>query len=243
MPKRFRQALAGSGHDHGARRAHARGDLSRTGRPSRGPLSRAQGPCGADRDHPASRSALWRDDEQQGGLSPALCLPQAGLYAACASTSAASAAARASSTRAWASCRTPPPRSTIIQMPCTPTPGTCWVAGFSFGAWIGMQLLMRRPEIAGFVAVSPPANHVRLLLPRALPRLGADRQRRRGPDRAARAAVAEARRAAPGCRRGSPSPTRPSPGPNHFFDAGAGRSMIDAVSAYVEQRMIADGLR
>jgi len=33
-----------------------------------------------------------------------------------------------------------------------------WVAGFSFGAWIGMQLLMRRPEIRGFVAVSPPAN-------------------------------------------------------------------------------------
>jgi len=25
----------------------------------------------------------------------------------------------------------------------------CWVAGFSFGAWIGMQLLMRRPEITG----------------------------------------------------------------------------------------------
>lgn len=24
-----------------------------------------------------------------------------------------------------------------------------WVAGFSFGAWIGMQLLMRRPEIRG----------------------------------------------------------------------------------------------
>ncbi|HEY8351277.1 MAG TPA: alpha/beta hydrolase, partial [Sphingomonadales bacterium] len=35
---------------------------------------------------------------------------------------------------------------------------TCWVAGFSFGAWIGMQLLMRRPEIEGFIAVSPPAN-------------------------------------------------------------------------------------
>ena len=34
----------------------------------------------------------------------------------------------------------------------------CWVAGFSFGAWIGMQLLMRRPEINGFVSVSPPAN-------------------------------------------------------------------------------------
>ena len=34
----------------------------------------------------------------------------------------------------------------------------CWVAGFSFGAWIAMQLLMRRPEITGFVAVAPPAN-------------------------------------------------------------------------------------
>jgi alpha/beta superfamily hydrolase len=35
---------------------------------------------------------------------------------------------------------------------------SCWVAGFSFGAWIGMQLLMRRPEIEGFISVAPPAN-------------------------------------------------------------------------------------
>lgn len=35
---------------------------------------------------------------------------------------------------------------------------TCWIAGFSFGAWIGMQLLMRRPEISGFISVAPPAN-------------------------------------------------------------------------------------
>jgi uncharacterized protein len=34
----------------------------------------------------------------------------------------------------------------------------CWIAGYSFGAWIAMQLLMRRPEIGGFVTVSPPAN-------------------------------------------------------------------------------------
>jgi alpha/beta superfamily hydrolase len=33
-----------------------------------------------------------------------------------------------------------------------------WIAGFSFGALIGMQLLMRRPEIAGFVSVCPPTN-------------------------------------------------------------------------------------
>ncbi|MBF0269261.1 MAG: alpha/beta hydrolase [Alphaproteobacteria bacterium] len=34
----------------------------------------------------------------------------------------------------------------------------CWIAGYSFGAWIGMQLLMRRPEIEGFISVSPPAS-------------------------------------------------------------------------------------
>lgn len=39
-----------------------------------------------------------------------------------------------------------------------PNASSYWVAGFSFGAWIGMQLLMRRPELAGFISVSPPAN-------------------------------------------------------------------------------------
>lgn len=39
-----------------------------------------------------------------------------------------------------------------------PASPSYWVAGFSFGAWIAMQLLMRRPELEGFVAVSPPAN-------------------------------------------------------------------------------------
>jgi len=34
----------------------------------------------------------------------------------------------------------------------------CWIAGFSFGAWIGMQLLMRRPEVEGFISVAPPEN-------------------------------------------------------------------------------------
>jgi len=39
-----------------------------------------------------------------------------------------------------------------------PNATSCWIAGFSFGAWIGMQLLMRRPEIAGFISMAPPAN-------------------------------------------------------------------------------------
>ncbi len=39
-----------------------------------------------------------------------------------------------------------------------PNAASCWIAGFSFGAWIGMQLLMRRPEIAGFISIAPPAS-------------------------------------------------------------------------------------
>jgi alpha/beta superfamily hydrolase len=39
-----------------------------------------------------------------------------------------------------------------------PNSSGVWVAGFSFGAWIAMQLLMRRPEIQGFLCASLPAN-------------------------------------------------------------------------------------
>lgn len=39
-----------------------------------------------------------------------------------------------------------------------PNASACWIAGFSFGAWIAMQLLMRRPEIDAFIAIAPPAN-------------------------------------------------------------------------------------
>ena len=34
----------------------------------------------------------------------------------------------------------------------------CWVSGFSFGSLICMQLIMRRPEVNKFVAVSPQPN-------------------------------------------------------------------------------------
>lgn len=39
-----------------------------------------------------------------------------------------------------------------------PAARSVWVAGFSFGSWIGMQLLMRRPEIDSFISVAPPSN-------------------------------------------------------------------------------------
>ena len=34
----------------------------------------------------------------------------------------------------------------------------CWVSGFSFGALICMQLIMRRPEVNNFLIVSPQPN-------------------------------------------------------------------------------------
>lgn len=33
-----------------------------------------------------------------------------------------------------------------------------WIAGFSFGSWITMQLLMRRPDVNRFIAVAPPVG-------------------------------------------------------------------------------------
>ena len=34
----------------------------------------------------------------------------------------------------------------------------CWVSGFSFGSLICMQLIMRRPEVNKFIAISPQPN-------------------------------------------------------------------------------------
>ena len=50
-----------------------------------------------------------------------------------------------------------------------PQVNSFWVAGFSFGAWIAMQLLMRRPELDGFIALSnikTPEGVIRLASPK-----------------------------------------------------------------------------
>lgn len=39
-----------------------------------------------------------------------------------------------------------------------PNASEIWVAGFSFGAYLAMQLLMRRPEIDTWMCIAPPAN-------------------------------------------------------------------------------------
>ena len=62
-----------------------------------------------------------------------------------------------------------------------PDARACWIAGVSFGAWIGMQLLMRRPEIEGFILHRRHGQSLRLHLPRPLPVLRPVRARLRGP--------------------------------------------------------------
>ena len=39
-----------------------------------------------------------------------------------------------------------------------PSASSICVSGFSFGAWIAMQLTMRRPEVDHFVVASPPTK-------------------------------------------------------------------------------------
>ena len=38
-------------------------------------------------------------------------------------------------------------------------PTSVWVAGHCFGAHITLELLMRRPEIDGFISIAPPIKH------------------------------------------------------------------------------------
>ncbi len=33
-----------------------------------------------------------------------------------------------------------------------------WIAGFSFGSWIALQLVMRRPEIENYILIAPPVT-------------------------------------------------------------------------------------
>jgi alpha/beta superfamily hydrolase len=55
-----------------------------------------------------------------------------------------------------------------------PNASMLWAAGYSFGSYVGMQLLMRRPEMGGFISISAPASHYDFGLPRPLPLLGHD---------------------------------------------------------------------
>ncbi|MEM7188010.1 MAG: alpha/beta hydrolase [Pseudomonadota bacterium] len=114
----------------------------------------------------------------------------------------------------------------------------CWVAGFSFGAWIGMQLLMRRPEINGFISVAPPANMYDFSFLAPCPSSGL-------------IINGEADRIVPmedvtklsdklKAQKGITITHDTVPEANHFFERGMD-PMIERVKEYVQQRMIEGG--
>ena len=113
----------------------------------------------------------------------------------------------------------------------------CWVAGFSFGAWIGMQLLMRRPEITGFISVAPPANMYDFSFLAPCPSSGlivngtADRV---APPKDVNALVGKLRE-----QKGITVTHEEIEGADHFFrdDELHMKPMIDKVQGYVRRRL------
>jgi uncharacterized protein len=111
----------------------------------------------------------------------------------------------------------------------------CWVAGMTFGAWIGMQLLMRRPEISGFVSVAPPANiyDFSFLAPCPSSGLMVSGEKDRVVPANSVAELATKQKT----QRGIRIEHAIVPGANHFFEDKA-EALVDVVGTYVDKRMI-----
>ncbi|WP_316013137.1 alpha/beta hydrolase [Roseobacter sp. HKCCA0434] len=121
-----------------------------------------------------------------------------------------------------------------------PNSRQCWVAGFSFGAWIGMQLLMRRPEVAGFISVAPPANMYDFTFLAPCPSSGliinGDADRVVPP--ADVTGLAEKLQQ----QKGITVTHQTVPGAGHFFESGMDE-MIGSVKDYVTRRQAEPNIR
>ncbi|MEM7505700.1 MAG: alpha/beta hydrolase [Pseudomonadota bacterium] len=119
-----------------------------------------------------------------------------------------------------------------------PAAKACWVAGFSFGAWIGMQLLMRRPEINGFISAAPPANMYDFSFLAPCPSSGliinGDADRIVPMDDVDKL-VAKLK-----AQKGITITHTVVPESNHFFEPGL-EEMITITKGYVEARMLQGG--
>ena len=110
----------------------------------------------------------------------------------------------------------------------------CWVSGFSFGAWISMQLLMRRPEIDAFVSVAPPANIYDFSFLAPCPSSGLIVQ---GQDDETVPEAETAKLAAKLIgQRGPGIQYKTIPGADHFFEDRLDK-LTDLVEAYIETTM------
>jgi len=115
---------------------------------------------------------------------------------------------------------------------------SCWIAGFSFGAWIGMQLLMRRPEIDGFISIAPPANLYDFSFLAPCPSSGLilhGDQDAVVPMEAIKALVDRLK-----AQKGIVIDHETLPGANHFFENKVDAA-IDRVAKYLDRRLAAKG--
>ncbi|MCX5493513.1 alpha/beta hydrolase [Kaistia dalseonensis] len=115
-----------------------------------------------------------------------------------------------------------------------PDARACWVAGFSFGSWIGMQLLMRRPEIEGFISIAPQANLYDFSFLAPCPSSGLiihGDQDKVAPPKDVQTLVDKLK-----TQKGITVEQTIMPGANHFFDQQV-EPLIDICGAYVDKRI------
>ncbi|WP_018184395.1 alpha/beta hydrolase [Kaistia granuli] len=115
-----------------------------------------------------------------------------------------------------------------------PDARACWVAGFSFGSWIGMQLLMRRPEIEGFISIAPQANLYDFSFLAPCPSSGLivhGDQDKVAPPKDVQTLVDKLK-----TQKGIVVEQTIMPGANHFFE-GQVEPLIDICGNYVDKRL------
>lgn len=110
----------------------------------------------------------------------------------------------------------------------------CWIAGVSFGAWISMQLLMRRPEIEGFISVAPPANLYDFSFLAPCPSSGL--MINGGEDRVVSTEAVAGLVERLKTQKGVVIDHQVVPGANHFFE-GHVEELMKSVDAYLDQRL------
>ena len=115
-----------------------------------------------------------------------------------------------------------------------PEARACWIAGISFGAWIGMQLLMRRPEIEGFISVAAPANRFDFSFLAPCPSSGLfihGAQDRVAPVKDVMSVIEKVK-----TQRGIQLEHAVIDGANHFFENKT-EDLMEIVNAYLDKRL------
>jgi hypothetical protein len=115
-----------------------------------------------------------------------------------------------------------------------PDARSCWIAGVSFGSWIGMQLLMRRPEIEGFISIAAPANRFDFTFLAPCPSSGLfvhGSEDRVAPTRDVMHVIEKVK-----TQRGIKIEHVTIDGANHFFENRVDE-LLEAVGAYLDRRL------